>query len=332
MISFKRIVGWLWSSFLILCVLIGISVSIAWMIGRVLTDRFAVIQSLHWIPTIIALAITLLCATILIWSSWKRCRRLLWMIAFFQAVVFLLQDYAITRTTPLSIAESDSAIRIVHVNVNWPGDNAKAIARKLSSSLLNLYGQTGPDVLFLSEYGQMLGTEVVDMYCPKDATAVSIGRFAVVSRLQIIEVIPLYDDTKSTAAFVRFASWKGNASWGALLIDVPSNPAIYRFKMLSDLRLRLDALKAPVADIVVGDFNTVRGGEAIETFAPKMRDAFAESGIGYGATYPRVLPLWHIDQMLLGPRVTAKSYEVIDTGVGKHCMQIATIQVKTQPN
>lgn len=297
-----------------------------------MTDRVAAIQSLHWIPTIIALAITLICAFLLCWSSWRRARRILWIIACLQAAIFLVQDYAIARATPMTIAERDSAIRIAHINVNWPGEKAKLSARKLSDSFLRLYGENGPDVLFLSEYGGMLGSEVVDLYCPKDTTAVSIGRFAVVSRLPITEVIPLYDDSKSTAAFVRFAPWKGNTSWAALLIDLPSNPAISRFKMLGDLRLRLDALATPAPDIILGDFNTVRGGAAIQKFAPKMRDAFAEAGIGYGATYPRIFPLLHIDQLLLGPRVKVRHYEIIDTGSGVHRMQIATILVNQKPD
>ena len=312
--------------------MVGFTVSIAWAIGRVMTDRIAVIQSLHWIPTIIAFAITVVCASMLISSSWRRCRRILWTIACFQAVCFLVQDYGIARTTPLSIAENDSVIRIAHINVSWPSDHAQATARRLSDSFRRLYGENGPDVFFISEYAGMLRTDVIDMYCPNDAKAISIGRFAVVSRVPIIEVIPLYDDSKSTAAFVRFAAWKGNASWAALLIDLPSNPALPRFKMLGDLRLRLDALTTPVSDVIVGDFNTVRGGAAIQTFAPKMRDAFAEAGIGYGATYPRAFPLLHIDQMLLGPRVTVRQYEIIDTASGVHRMQVATIQIKGESN
>ena len=297
-----------------------------------MTDRVAAIQSLHWIPTLVALAITLICAFLLCWSNWRRARRILWMIACLQAVIFLVQDYAIARTKTMSIAQSDSAIRIAHMNVNWPGENAKAIARGISDSFRRLYGKNGPDIFFLSEFGGMLGAEAIDLYCPNDANAVSIGRFAVMSRLPILEVIPLYDDTKSTAAFVRFAPWKGNASWSALLIDLPSNPAISRFKMLGDLRLRLDALATPVPDIILGDFNTVRGGAAIQKFAPKMQDAFAEAGIGYGATYPRIFPLLHIDQLLLGPRVRVRHYEIIDTGSGVHRMQIATILVNEKPD
>jgi hypothetical protein len=148
----------------------------------------------------------------------------------------------------------------------------------------------------------------------------------------ILEASPLYDDAKSTAAFVRFAPWKGNASWGALLVDLPSNPSISRFKMLADLRSRLDALETPAPDIILGDFNTARGGAAIATFAPKMRNAFDIAGVGFGATYPRIFPLLHIDQLLLGPHVTVLHYEIIDTGSGAHRMQIATILVNEKPD
>ena len=306
--------------------------SIAWAIGRVLTDRVAAIQSLHWIPTLVALAITLICAFLLCWSNWRHARRILWMIACLQAVIFLVQDYAIARTTPTSIAQSDSAIHIAHINVSWPSDHAQSTARNLSDSFRNVYGENGPDVFFISEYAGMLRTDVINMYCPNDAKAISIGRFAVVSRVRILEAILLYDDAKSTAAFVRFAPFKGNASWGALLVDLPSNPSISRFKMLSDLRSRLDALETPVPDIILGDFNTARGGAAIETFAPNMRNAFDVAGVGFGATYPRIFPLLHIDQLLLGPRVRVRHYEIIDTGSGVHRMQIATILVNEKPD
>ena len=293
-----------------------------------MTDRVAAIQSLHWIPTLVALAITLICAFILCWSNWRLARRILWMIACFQAVIFRVQDYAIARTKPMSIAQSDSAIHIAHINVSWPSDHALSTAHNLSDSFRRLYGENGPDVFFISEYAGMLRTDVINLYCPKDAKAISIGRFAVVSRVPILEASPLYDDAKSTAAFVRFAPWKGNASWGALLVDLPSNPAFSRFKMLADLRSRLDALTTSIPDIIVGDFNTVRGGAAIATFAPKMHNAFDTAGVGFGATYPRIFPLLHIDQILLGSRVIVLHYEIIDTGSGAHRMQIATINVK----
>jgi endonuclease/exonuclease/phosphatase family metal-dependent hydrolase len=102
--------------------------------------------------------------------------------------------------------------------------------------------------------------------------------------------------------------------------------------MLADLRSRLDALATSIPDIIVGDFNTVRGGAAIATFAPKMRNAFDIAGVGFGATYPRIFPLLHIDQILLGPRVIVLHYEIIDTGSGAHRMQIASILVSEKPD
>lgn len=312
---------------MIVWILVGFILSSLWAIGRVMTDRISSIQSLYWIPTIIALAVTLICATVLTRSDWRRCRRALWLIACVQAIVFFAQDYAIARATPMGGAADDSMIRIAHINANWPGENSAAFARGLADAFRGIYGEKGPDVLFISEFGGMLGAQIADIYCASDTKGVSIGRFAVVSRLPIVEVIPLYDDAKSTAAFVRFAQWNGNPSWGALLVDVPSNPLIPRWKMLNELRLHLDALATPSPDIILGDFNTARGGASIQEFAPKMHDAFSQAGIGFGATYPRAAPLWHIDQMLLAPRVTAVRYEIIDTEIGKHRLQTATVRI-----
>ena len=60
------------------------------------------------------------------------------MIACLQAVIFLVQDYAIARTTPTSISQSDSAIHIAHINVSWPSDHAQSTARNLSDSFRNV--------------------------------------------------------------------------------------------------------------------------------------------------------------------------------------------------
>ncbi len=306
------------------------TLSLAWGIGRAMTDRISSIQFLHWIPTIVVLVITVLGASALSCSKWRRCRRLLWMIACVQAVVFIAQDYGIARARSIIADDERSLIRIAHINVNWPGENAQEIARGLSNSFGDMYGEQGPDVLFISEYGGVLAASIAPMYCAPDTTAVSIGRFAVVGRVPIVEVFPLCDDRKSTAVFVRFAPWNGNPSWAAILVDVPSDPAISRVKVLGELRAHLDALSAPSPDLIVGDFNTARGGESIRAFAPKMHDAFSQAGVGFGATFPRAFPLWHIDQMLLATRVTVLRYEIVDTGIGKHRMQTAVIRIASE--
>lgn len=310
---------------MILFVLAGFAASFLWAVGRIATDRLAAIQYLHWIPTIVVLAITIACASALLASNWRRCRRIMWLIAFAQAGVFFVQDFGFARTQ--SLAARESIVRIAHINPNWPGAQSPVIASHLATALTGAFGASGPDVIFLSEVGALLTSEVARLYCPKDAVAYTVGRFGILSRVPIVELTPLYDDSKSTAAVVRFGAWNGAPSWSALVVDVPSKPQLPRYALWAELRARIDGLAVAQTDMVIGDFNTARGGASLRAFAPQMREAFAVAGVGYGASFPRELPLWHIDQMLVGPRMEVVRYEVINTGYGKHCMQTAVIHI-----
>lgn len=310
---------------MILFVLAGFAEALLWAVGRTATDRLAVIQYLHWIPTIVALAMTVVCALALLASSWRRCRRVMWLIALAQASVFFAQDFGFAGMQPL--ARKEPMIRIAHINPNWPGAESPVIAQHIATALSEAFGASGPDVIFFSEVGTLLTPEVVRLYCPKDAVAYTVGRFGIVSRLPIVELTPLYDDSKSTAAIVRFGASQGDPSWTALVVDVPSNPQLPRFALWEELRARLDGLTDAPIDMVVGDFNTARGAASLHAFAPNMREAFAVAGVGYGASFPREFPLWHIDQMLINPRIEVVRYQVINTGYGKHCMQTAVIRI-----
>jgi len=309
----------------ILFVFVGFAASFLWAVGRIATDRLAPIQYLHWLPTIVALAITIACASALLASNWRRCRRVMWLIALVQAGVFFAQDFGFARTQTLAAGES--TVRIAHINPNWPGAESSTVADSLAAGLTDAFGRPGPDVIFLSEVGALLNPDDARKYSPKDAVAYSVGRFGILSRVPVVELTPLFDDSKSTAVIVRFGAVNGMPSWSALLIDAPSAPQLPRYALWSELRTRIDGLGVAPPDVIIGDLNTARGAASLRKFAPEMRDAFAIAGIGYGASFPRRFPLWHIDQMLVGPRVEVIRYEVINTGFGKHCMQSAVIHI-----
>ena len=316
----------------------GFSCALSWGVGRVVTDRWAALQYLYWIPTPIAIVVSVVCALALQKSRWSSCRKALWGFALVQMTIFGIQDIGIWRGETPRASTSATSIRIAHINANWPGEKSREIAVGLAAALKAHAAQAhaaqahaangGPEVIFISEFGGMLSAESAAQYCPQDSTTVSVGRFGVVSRIPIIELTLLYDASKMTAALVRFAAWKGNGPWGCLLVDVPSDPALSRVALLATLRGHLNATLAQQPDLVVGDFNTTRGSASVEAFAPSMRDAFVIAGRGYGATFPRFLPFWHIDLMLHGSRVSAVRYELIDPGAGKHLLQFAEVFVE----
>ncbi len=253
-------------------------------------------------------------------------RQTLWALALVQVVVLASQDIAWRRPTAPDALRNQPLLRIAHFNANWPGKQSPRLADAIARGMAIAFRGEPLDVLFLSECGALLAGASIGTYAPADSVAMSIGRFGVISAVPIVEALPIFDDGKSTAALVMFAAWRGNPSFSALLVDLPSDPSLSRSEVLTRLRARLDAMQLPSPQLIVGDFNAARGGHSLRAFAPGMHHAFDEGGVGFGATYPRAWPLFHIDHMLLAPRVHARQYGCIDLGLGQHRMQAAIIQ------
>jgi len=91
------------------------------------------------------------------------------------------------------------------------------------------------------------------------------------------------------------------------------------------VRRLLDESSAPAPDVVVGDFNMTRDGTALNRIFPDLHHAFNEGGHGYGATFHRRFPLFHIDHVLLTGDLQCSRYDIIDGQVGRHRAQVAWI-------
>lgn len=82
----------------------------------------------------------------------------------------------------------------------------------------------------------------------------------------------------------------------------------------------------PAPDLVVGDFNTHRGAGSLADLTTGLASAFEVAGRGMMGTFPRTLPLWHVDQAFAGSGVRVLSYRLRDPGEGRHRMQIIDLE------
>jgi hypothetical protein len=114
------------------------------------------------------------------------------------------------------------------------------------------------------------------------------------------------------------------------MIDMPSDPRIPRMRLAQAIRAQLDdshiARRFGAPDIIVGDFNIPRGSASVATLFPGMREAFETAGHGYGASFHRKVPMWHIDHLLLGPTVDCLRYDLVDPHLSRHDAQVAWIK------
>jgi len=111
-------------------------------------------------------------------------------------------------------------------------------------------------------------------------------------------------------------------------VDLPSEPKISRMQTAQKLRAMLNDADAPLPDLALGDFNMTRRGAALKTAFPNLVHAYDQAGSGYGATYPRKFPLFHIDHILLAQTLQAQTYQLINPQAGRHMLQIAEIRTK----
>lgn len=83
----------------------------------------------------------------------------------------------------------------------------------------------------------------------------------------------------------------------------------------------------PEPDVIVGDFNTIRGSWSLRGLVGDRTNAFDAAGRGWGATFPRTLPLAQIDQMFVGDGWRTTRYLIFDPGSGHHRAQVGDLVI-----
>jgi hypothetical protein len=288
-----------------------------WAVGASFTDRYLWSQFLWWVPHVVLLAATIpdTVLTIVSWfraSQDKRRRRTpLRLTPFALLFLSLLSgDIGIGAWDPVS-----PGLRVVQWNASWPGSLG---GEQCAARLLALK----PDIAVVSNPYKILADGRDDQWRAEGYDLINLGVFLVASRLPILEARIQYSLEGRVVALVRTV-WRGE-SLTAIPIDLPSSAGLGRMQMASDLAEALSEQFA-MADIVLGDLNIPRGSASLARLAPTHRGAWEEAGIGWGASWPRALPLLQIDHVLLGPKWRATQARFIDLGQRTHRAQEVTI-------
>ncbi len=79
--------------------------------------------------------------------------------------------------------------------------------------------------------------------------------------------------------------------------------------------LRKKLSESPYPVILMGDFNDVPQSYTYAALSEDLKDAFVESGIGFGRTYTRYLPSFRIDYLLHDNKWRAYNFEVLNDEV-----------------
>jgi len=146
-------------------------------------------------------------------------------------------------------------------------------------------------------------------------------------------------------------------------VDLPSDPYNFRQESMSELRNAIDQWDGsgwamgkhvweqqtwpnasfPEPDLIIGDFNTIRGSDSLDRIASGMTDAFEAVGYGRGRSWtpgsknrfvrlPIKLADWQIDLSLVGKKWQPARYRIengSDWGWSAHGLQIIDVAEKT---
>ncbi len=119
-------------------------------------------------------------------------------------------------------------------------------------------------------------------------------------------------------------------------IDLPSDPFVFRWEIARYSRYAIDRMMRttnpenggpllPPADIIIGDTNIPRGSASLDVLTGGMPHAYDQAGWGLVATWPRVMPMLHIDHTFIVKGLRAATYSIVRPPVSDHCMQVVDV-------
>jgi hypothetical protein len=308
-------------------VALAMLVLIAWLTGQIVSDRYGWSQWLLWIPTpgaILAALLGFLGALRPADKPHRRRRRLLvWGITAVAIVAyFTLWEHRILRRPPPLTA----GVRIAYWNPNSAAIHDSAEAR--NTILIDL----DADLTILANAGGPKQYDALADTLGPEGRAFRVWPFLLFTRLPLLEYQTLISNDGIEVVHLRLDA---TATLGRAIsiyaVDLPSDPRSLRLKTARRLRRLLDSVAAGPPDIVIGDFNMTRGGAALRAAFPDLEHAYDQAGHGYGATYPRAFPLYHIDHVLLDDSLQALDYRLVNPGIGRHVIQVAQVRTHNAP-
>ncbi len=308
-------------------VALAMLVLIAWLTGRIVSDRYGWSQWLLWIPTpgaILAALLGLLGALRPADKPHRRRRRLLvWGITALALVAyFTLWEHRILRRPPSLTA----GVRIAFWNPNSGAIRDSVEAR--NTTLIDL----DADLTILANAGGPKQYDALAATLGPEGRAFRVRPFLFYTRLPLLEYRSLISNGGIEVVHLRLDA---TATLGRAIsiyaVDLPSDPRSPRLQTARRLRKLLESVAAGPPDIVIGDFNMTRGGAALRAAFPDLEHAYDQAGHGYGATYPRAFPLYHIDHVLLDDSLQALDYRLVNPGLGRHVIQITDVRPRNMP-
>lgn len=336
-----------------LCVL-TILMFAGWVAGAAWTDQWRWSQWVWWVPSVAWIGAGLIgvIGSALLGRAARAGRRggVLFSVAAGLVVVMVgytvLADWHMLRALlPARSAAGD--VGVVFWNPSWNNGRRGLAALGVIESNLS------PITIIANPPPILSGNEFRERAAPHGVYVV--GRFVVVTEFEVLRSgsmwlgmegrVPHPDRDRDPDA--KWAIDPGAAAFVELdttaelgrpivvwMIDLPSDVALDRMGVAARARQGIESWNGegfPAADLIVGDFNIPRGSASLRRIVGDAVHAYDQAGHGYPATWPRALPLLHIDHAFCVGEMRATSYGTVDPGVRDHRLVRLTVRLGDRP-
>jgi hypothetical protein len=332
------IVGWF------LAILVTLLVSL-WLVGRIASDRWYWSQWLLWIPTPAALMAAMVGVIAAMRPSRKpkarRHRLARWTLAGIAMLAYFLTIEHRFLHGAADAKVDAKTLTVLHWNMAPPTNDHFFVG-------IDDVIQVNADITVITSPGGWRPEEPIKSWLGPNGHQLQTGQLLLLTRLPVIRHRLL---VANEGIWIVLAEIDTTEQLGRPLVmymvDLPSNPKVPRMNLARrarELLAQADKFgraaapaapessgsaqlpRLPEPDLVVGDVNLTRDSASLKTLFPGMRHAYHEAGHGYGATFHRTFPLYHIDQMLLGDDFECVRYDLRPTPVGRHRAQVGWIK------
>lgn len=286
-------------------------ITVPWMLGQVFRDRFHLTGLCLFIPSPVVAGLLLVVAV----AAWLLTFRRAALGAAVLAVAPLVMTLAVENRwwRPQAPEAANRPLRLVNWNI-WGGQRGYY-------PVINQLKAREADIYVLSEAFSGIAVEAfLDALGP----GYSMGQAHSLVVIARGTVHRPKEPRISGRAYLFHCTIDGQRI-AVLVADLPSLPTIHRAPFLRQVRR---IAKATEPDIVVGDFNSPRQSFFLSRLGKGYEHAYDLAGAGWSYTWPVPLPLWAIDQCILGPRLQALRYDLVTHALSDHRMQVLDFAVR----
>jgi endonuclease/exonuclease/phosphatase (EEP) superfamily protein YafD len=302
--TFVAVANWFYAN--VLVVMFG-----PWLVGQVFRDHYHLTGLCLLIPSAVV-AVALVAVALVAWLC--ACRRAALAAALLAiAPIIMILGVENHWRRPQIQAPEGKTLRLVNWNV-WAGQHGwDEIIEQLLDQKADIY--------VLSEAYADVGVQILLDELGPSYSMERAHSMAVIARGSVIR--PSSPRIRGRA--YPFLCSIDGAPVRILVADLPSLPIIYRAPFLKQICFIVEKTKP---DLIVGDFNAPRRSLLLSRLPEGYAHAYHLAGKGWSATWPAQLPLWAIDQCIVGPGLQAIRYDLLTSSVSDHRMQVLDFVVR----